>query len=104
MASDEQQGLVFPADEEGRRSTSAVGRAVVADALRPTDPVGAGAAEQATAWRTDYLVHFRRLVEAGLASPDAAVDVAKGGLDSLHERMRVVGEDGEERRLDEWEA
>jgi hypothetical protein len=46
-------------------------------------PVGAGgalAAEQDTNWRTGYLVHFRRLVEAGLASKDAAVSVARGGL------------------------
>ena len=90
MASDEQQGLVFPADAEGRRSTSSVGRAVVADALRSSDPTGARAAEQATHWRTDYLVHFRRLVEAGLASPAAAVAVAEDGLRSLHERMQVL--------------
>lgn len=103
MATDEQQqGLVFPADAEGRRSTSTVGRAVVADALRTTDPTGARAAEQATGWRTDYLVHFRRLIEAGLASPEAAVSVAKSGLDALHERMRVVGADGEEHSLGEW--
>jgi len=102
VVSDEQQGLVFPADAEGRRSTSNLGRAVVADALRPTDPTGARAAEQTSSWRSDYLVHFRRLVEAGLASPDAAVLVARSGLDSLHRRMRVVGHDGEERRLGDW--
>ena len=55
MASDAQQGLVFPADAEGRRSTSDVGRAVVADALRGVDPTGARAAEQETVWRTGYL-------------------------------------------------
>ena len=36
--SDQEQGVVFPESAEGRRSTSAVGRAVVADALRPADP------------------------------------------------------------------
>ena len=102
MANDEQQGVVFPADSEGRRSTTAVGRAVAADALRPTDPTGALAAEQATGWRTDYLVHFRRLVEAGLASPDAAHSIAKHGLDALHERMVVVGDDGTEQPLAKW--
>ncbi len=103
MADDEQRGLVFPADAEGRRSTSAVGRSVVADALRPVDPTGARAAEQATAWRTDYLVHFRRLVEAGIESPEAAVSVARSGLDSLHDRMRVL--DGSlEHRLESWTA
>ena len=102
MATDEQRGLVFPADSEGKRSTSGVGRTVAADALRPTDPTGALAAEQATAWRSDYLSHFRRLVEAGLASPEAAYSIAKHGLDSLHEQMRVVGDDGEEQRLEKW--
>jgi len=101
MATDEQRGLVFPVDAEGKRSTSSVGRSVVADALRSVDPTGARAAEQTTGWRTDYLVHFRRLVEAGLESPAAAVSVARGGLDSLHDRMRVL--DGSlEHRLESW--
>ena len=79
-----------------------MGRAVVADALRETDPTGARAAEQTTGWRTDYLVHFRRLVEAGLSSPEAALSVAQHGADSLHERMRVLDENGAEHRLDSW--
>lgn len=98
----DEHGLVFPADDEGRRSTSRTGREVVADALRPVDPTGARAAEQETAWRTGYLTHFRRAVEAGLESPDAAVSVARGGLDALHDRMRVVGPDGADHRLDQW--
>jgi hypothetical protein len=102
MASDEQHGLVFPSDTEGRRSTSATGRAVVADALRGADPTGARAAEQETAWRTGYVAHFRRLVEAGLASPQAAVEVARAGLDSLHHRMRVLDPDGGEVSLGGW--
>jgi hypothetical protein len=99
---DEQRGVVFPAGADGNRSTSAVGRAVVADALRSTDPTGARAAEQETNWRSGYLEHFRRLVEAGLESPEAAYAVARGGLDSLHERMRVAGPDGEETELEKW--
>ncbi|MGX5656027.1 hypothetical protein ACWKWC_14740 [Geodermatophilus nigrescens] len=88
-------GVVFPAGPDGRRSTAAVGRAVVADALRPVDPVGARAAEQETNWRAGYLTHFRRLVEAGLASPDAARAVAGAGLDAVHARLHVAGDDGE---------
>lgn len=43
-------GVVFPKAEEvdGRRSTSATGRGIVADALRPVDPVGAAAAQRET--------------------------------------------------------
>ncbi|MGO4343593.1 hypothetical protein [Pedococcus sp. 2YAF34] len=88
-------GVVFP-EVDGRRSTSALGRAVVADALRGVDPVGARAAERETSWRQGYLDHFRRLVEAGLLREgEAAVDIARAGLDSLHSRMRSVTPAGE---------
>jgi len=92
---DQQRGVVFPSGPDGRRSTAAVGRAVVADALRPVDPTGARAAEQETNWRAGYLAHVRRTVEAGLSSRDAALAIAGAGLDSLHARMRVAGPDGE---------
>jgi hypothetical protein len=91
----ESRGIAFPAGPDGRRSTAAVGRAVIADALRAVDPTGARAAEQETNWRTGYLAHLRRTVEAGLASPEAALQIAGAGLDSVHARMRVVGPDGE---------
>lgn len=88
-------GVVFP-EVDGKRSTSALGRGVVADALRPVDPVGAQAAERETNWRQGYLTHFRRLVEAGLLQDgESAVDVARAGLASLHERMRATTLDGE---------
>ncbi|MFG3688494.1 hypothetical protein [Micromonospora sp. NPDC047740] len=93
-------GVVFP-QTDGTRSTTALGRAVVADALRAVDPVGARSAEHETNWRHGYLVHFRRLVEAGLLSRDAAVTIARDGLAALHARMRVVAEGGTEFPLDE---
>ena len=94
------EGVLFPLSADGRRSTSALGRAVVADALRPVDPVGALGAEQETNWRSGYLLHFRRLVEAGLASKAAALSVARDGLGSLHARMRVSCAAGPETGLD----
>lgn len=107
------QQLVFPADDEGRRSTAAAGRAVVSDALAAVDRPGATAAAQETNWRTGYLTHFRRLVEAGLEDPADWVGIARTGLDSLHDRMRVLavepaapgGRDdaaSEELRLSDW--
>jgi len=76
-----------------------VGRAVVADALRAADPAGAAAAERDTDWRKGYLVHFRRLVEAGLVSKEGAVSVARAGLESMHRRMRVAPAGGAETGL-----
>lgn len=87
-------GVVFPLDPaSGRRSTSSTGRAVVADALRVVDPVGAASAERETAWRQGYVPHFVRLVEAGLASSEAARAIAEAGLESLHRRIRWASED-----------
>ncbi|GAA5029829.1 hypothetical protein GCM10023258_26550 [Terrabacter aeriphilus] len=95
-------GVVFPLDPaSGRRSTTATGRAVVADALRAVDPVGAASAQRETNWRQGYLPHFRRLVEAGLTSPASARTIAHDGLDALTSRMRWVGPGGEERPLDD---
>ncbi|MFL6132116.1 MAG: hypothetical protein ACJ72A_04920 [Nocardioidaceae bacterium] len=102
MTTENQRGVVFPMADDGRRSTSALGRSVVADALRSVDPLGARAADQETAWRSGYLVHFRRLVEAGLGSRADAVAIANAGLGAAHERMRVLAEDGEERSLADW--
>ena len=80
-------GIVFPRSGSGR-STSALGRTVVADALRAVDPLGARSAEGETSWRREYGVHFRRLVEAGLLSREAAVNLALDGIHSLYDHMK----------------
>jgi hypothetical protein len=93
--SPEQPTGVVVADIAGARSTSALGRAVVADALRGVDAGGAQAADSTTVWRRDYIPHFRRLVEAGLPSRDAALGIARDGLAALYGRMRFATRDGE---------
>jgi hypothetical protein len=100
MSGAEPPGVAFPVSTDGRRSTSALGQAVVVDALARIDPAGALDASRETNWRAGYLAHFRRLIEAGLKSKQAAVSVARDGLASLHQRMRVVGHDGAETGLD----
>jgi hypothetical protein len=96
----EPAGVVFPASADGHRSTSALGRAVVAEALGRVDPAGARGAEHEANWRAGYLAHFRRLIEAGLASRQAAVSLARDGLESLYRRMRVAGPGGAETGLE----
>ena len=96
-ASEPASGVEFPFAADGRRSTSAFGRSVIADALRGTDPAGALGAEQETNWRSGYLTHFRRVIEAGLTSRAAALAIAADGLAAVHGRMRAVvaGREGE---------
>jgi hypothetical protein len=82
--------IVFPAAPDGRRSSAALGRAVVADALRVVDAAAAGAAARETDWRHGYPAHFRRLVEAGVADAgNAGYRIAEAGLAALHARMRL---------------
>jgi hypothetical protein len=63
--------VAFPRSADGRRSSAALGRAVVVDALRAVDPAAAEAAAREKDWRRGYLRHFRMLVEAGLQAKDA---------------------------------
>ena len=84
--------VVFPRTPDGRRSSTALGRAVVADALRPVDPAAADAAGREKDWRGGYLPHFRALVEAGLRSDTAAYDIAAAGLASVQSRMRATAD------------
>jgi hypothetical protein len=91
--------VTFPVSADGRRSTSALGKAVVADALSRVDPAGARDASREAKWRSGYLTHFRRLIETGLTSKQAAVSVARDGLASLHGRMRVIRHDEPETGL-----
>jgi hypothetical protein len=97
----------FPLTDESpepRRSTGAFGRSVVARALEEVDPVGASAAARETSWRSGYLPHFVRLVEAGLPSPEAAVSIARNGADAIGTGMRWVEPDGQEIALDDLSA
>ncbi|WP_245908503.1 hypothetical protein [Pseudosporangium ferrugineum] len=80
--------VVFPRGADGRRSSSDLGREVVADALRAADPAAADAASAERDWRTGYLRHFRALVEAG-----DGYAVAEAGLASVRARMRVDRDD-----------
>ena len=100
--SDTADGIVFPLDEQGRRSTTATGQAVVALALAGADDTGARSAFSESSWRSGYPEHFRRLVEAGVGDADRARRIAAQGIDAVHERMRVHV-DGEDRRLATWE-
>ncbi len=96
MSDSEHRGVAFPTGADGRRSTAAFGRAVVAAALSGVDPVGARAAAQETAWRAKYLGHFRRLVEAGLGSAPDWNAIAADGLDAVHRSMTTVSAGSEQ--------
>ena len=88
-----EQGVLFPREQDGRRSTAATGRAVWADAARPVDPGLAERIEAAGDWRKDYVDAVVAHTAAATSTADAAVTVARAGLASLGRRM-VFERDG----------
>jgi hypothetical protein len=100
VAAEATRGVAFPRSGSGERRTSTVGRAVVAEALATVDPPGARAAERETNWRSGYIKHLRRATEAGLASREAALSIARDGLTAVHGRMVVADGDGTDQPLE----
>ena len=100
------QGVHFPADASGARSTTTLAQHVVSDALRGSRADWAQQAADERSWRSGYLAHFRHLLEAGLPSPEAWAAVASDGLASArrsdtHLGGRVAGAFGSPRSPDE---
>lgn len=81
-------GAEFPEDGKGGRSTSDVGKKVMAAALG-----GAGEAEASSKcakernWRFGYNKHVVKLVRVGCKSPEAALGSAKAGLNWMYDNM-----------------
>ncbi|MGO1165773.1 MAG: hypothetical protein ACTMHL_04055 [Janibacter sp.] len=101
MSDETSAGVHFPADDQGRRSTTTTTKGVLADAVRGVDPALAERIDGAREWRKDYvdLVHAVTLASAG--SADAASRIAADGLASMRRRMVVVDAAGREVPLDE---
>jgi hypothetical protein len=93
-------GVVFPRDEAGRRSTTATATAVWAEAVREVDPDLAARISTTRDWRKGYVDRVVEVTAAATRSPDAAVTVARAGLRALGERMRFERAGGS-MRLDE---
>ena len=73
-----QPGVDFPAASNGTRSTTATGRAVIADALRAVDPGAARRVEAIKDWRSGYLSAIRDLVVVAAANTNARLYHLRG--------------------------
>jgi hypothetical protein len=76
----------FPAID-GSRSTSATGRAILADAARVSDTGLAERIEATRDWRGGYLSRVRELTEACAVSPQSSLAISQAGLASMRARM-----------------
>lgn len=84
---DHDSGVVFPLVDD-RRSTSAAGRAVLADSVRAQDRGLAAEIERERDWRSGYLASYRRVTTLEAGSAAAARGIAAAGLTSVADRFR----------------
>ncbi len=85
--------LRFP-ESDGRRSTTATTRAILADAARAADSELAGRIAACENWRSGYAPLLRALTTLA-AEPADACAIARAGLASMRERLVLEGPAGE---------
>jgi hypothetical protein len=90
-------GVSFPL-HDGKRSTTATGRAILADAAAATDPALAARIRRCGDWRSSYAGCIRDLTVASTRGGDDARAIARAGLDSMRSRL-VLERGGSEPRL-----
>ena len=83
-----EQGVLFPAGSDGKRSTATTGRAVWSEAVRGVDDDLAARIGRSSDWRADYVGAVVAHTAAASRTPEASVQVARQGLAALADRMR----------------
>lgn len=88
------QGLVWPMDSRGERSSTETNKAIIAAAVGAINPEKAQAVLKCKSWRFQYNKHMRAMVEEQCKSPQAALKIAQAGLDKAYELFEFVTPDG----------
>lgn len=92
------EGVRFP-ERDGRRSSQASGRLIFSEAARATDPQLASRIDSTDRWHKNYLGPARKLIEAGVRSPQEASLIAEAGLAAARGELSFV-RNGDEIPLD----
>ena len=99
MTDEPRQGVRFPPDAAGKRSSLAFGQRVMAAALREASDEDARRAEQERDWRRGYIAHVVAQERLACRDAAAAIAMAAGGLDALQGLMHFSGGGGRETSL-----
>jgi hypothetical protein len=94
------QGLQWPLDASGKRSSAPAGKEILAAALRGLDADAAAALRAERHWRQAYARHVRVLVERQAARPNAVVESSRAGLDAAWSALPFVREGREQALAD----
>ncbi len=91
MSEDEKvQGIQFPQDANGRRSSIATGKKILAAAVAPIDSAIANKLTAESKWRDHYPQHIYSQVMLGLKTPENGLEIARNGLDALYDQFEFV--------------
>ncbi len=83
-------GIVFPLDKKGKRSTTVFGKQIVAAALRPVDAALADSVLREKNWRKEYRDYFVNMTALSLESAENAHTIARAGLDAVYDSFEFV--------------
>ncbi len=73
-------GIQFPLQSNNKTSTSKTGQVILAEALSTVNHQASMQVLSEKNWRKQYPIHFKALVENGLASTENAIEIAQNGL------------------------
>lgn len=90
MAKRPPNGLEFPVDATGRRSTTAINQEAFARSIEPISKEAAEAVRKQRGWRFGYAKHLVKNVELCAADPANPLVVAQAGLDYLHDSFEFI--------------
>lgn len=94
----EQQGVAFPLTKDGKRSTTATGKMVVASALGPVDESTAKRVAKERNWRKGYRQYFEQMTAKSVESTAQCHAIAQSGLAAVYEHFEFL-RDGQSRPL-----
>jgi len=85
-----EQGVLFPANEKGKRSSLAGGVTIWEAAAKAVDPALATAITKEKQWRQNYAKHVVALAEGSCRNEDVALKSAEVGLATIYETFDFV--------------
>ena len=91
---EKEHGIQFPQDANGRRSSIATGKQILAAAVEPIDSAVAAELLAETKWRDHYPHHIYNQVLLGLKTPENGLEIARNGLNALYDQFEFVRPEG----------
>lgn len=82
------EGIQFPRDQSGHRSTSLVGRKIFSSAIHSLDKVLSDAIMMDSAWRKNYYKYIPSITFQGASCNKSAEDIANNGLMACYEQFK----------------